>query len=51
MKTCPLCNKPIEHTNSVVAILAGKYLQDENAPEKYTLEVTRQAILSHMVCP
>lgn len=48
MKTCPLCNKTIENDQYVTAILAAKYRAKEGG---YDLEVTRQAILSHIVCP
>lgn len=50
MKTCPLCNQPIENNQHVVAILGAKFITKEPAGT-YDLEVTRQAILSHVVCP
>ena len=49
MKTCPLCNQPIQDQNTVVAVMAGRYIDLKNG--KYELQVTRQNILSHMVCP
>lgn len=51
MKTCPLCNKPIETNQHVVAIMGARCVLDEADASKYTLETTRQAILSHFQCP
>lgn len=51
MKTCPLCNQPIKANDSVVVIMAGFYRADDTDPSHYRIEATRQAVLSHMVCP
>lgn len=49
MKTCPLCNQGIKDGDNVVAILGAKYVAKDDAA--YELQVSRQAILSHVVCP
>lgn len=51
MKTCPLCNKTIDNGQMVTALLAARFVVKEPNATSYDLEVTRQAILSHLVCP
>jgi hypothetical protein len=53
MKICPLCNQQIKKDDSIVAILGGFVRQtDEQVTSGgYTIEATRQAILSHVSCP